>query len=746
MLGLLVGLGLGAWPLGSWFHETILSTLPDDLSAYRDWRPNTTVEVFGADGQKVDAFYVERRYWVELGDLPDHVWQAFLAAEDRRFFEHPGVDLFGVLRAARSNMSGGQVQGGSTLTQQLVKNLLVGKARSYERKLKEAVLAYRLERELSKYEVLQLYLNYVYLGNGNYGVEAAARDYFAVSASELDPAQAATLAGLVPAPSRYSPRRDPDLARWRRAYVLRRMVEDGYVDPIDAIDHLDAPVALPPRAVAADRGPATAHVTMVRREVRRLLGDELPYAEGLHVHTPYDDDVQRAADAAIRAAVNAHRDRQGPKVVVGQLGEADAAVWTGEPLADGECGRALVDGRRDLNALRVGGEVLPLAAEDRMHPVYVDGVQPPRPVSQQVRGHDLLAVCRSGERLRLDRAAWAEGAAVVVENATGRVVALVGGTTVGLEGFVRATQARRQPGSSFKPYVYAAALARGRSQLDVVQDAPILLPAGGGTSWSPKNYGGGYAGPTTLRRALASSLNTVAVRLALEVGPSEVARMARALGVRTPIRTDITIALGSSEVTPLDQAMAYATLARLGVPVEPVWVDRLVDIHGAEIGARGGPIVVDGQQVATLPGAPLPQVLDPGVAYTVLDMMTEVVRSGTARRAWSEDQQRAGKTGTTNDFLDAWFVGMVPSHTIAVWIGTDGTTTLGDKETGGKAALPAWIEIAAALPPGPARFPVPDEAMLLPHDGQWIGVARGQVPDRALSVPEAGDAPLAHLP
>jgi penicillin-binding protein 1A len=330
---------------------------------------------------------------------------------------------------------------------------------------------------------------------------------------------------------------------------------------------------------------------------------------------------------------------------------------------------------------------------------------------------------------------WAEGAAIVVENATGRVLAVTGGVDVKLEGFIRAAQAERQPGSSFKPYVYATALREGRSQLDIVTDAPISLPAGGGKIWAPKNYGGGFAGSMPMRLAMAKSLNTVAVRLVLEVGPADVAALAAKMGVSTPLRTDPTMALGSSEVTPMDQAMGYATFARGGVNPDPVFIDRLVDVHGREVKV-GEKLHTD--QPARLPGGPGRRALSAGVAYETADMLRAVVKQGTARRAYVEGMDRAGKTGTTNDCVDAWFVGFNPRYTVAVWIGTNTQRTLGDRETGGKTALPAWVTIINALGETPGeRREAPPEVVYAPFNGEWVALVRGG---------GKRDAPAAPLP
>jgi penicillin-binding protein 1A len=768
LLGLLglIALGAGYW----WFERNILSTLPENLAELRDYRPNTTCRLYAGDGTEVDQFYLERRIWVPLGSLPKVVWQAFVAAEDRRFLRHPGVDTLGILRAVVSNLLAGEVtQGGSTLTQQLVKNLLVGQEKSYRRKLKEAVLAYRLERELEKSEILELYLNFVYLGSGNYGVEAAARDYFGVPARQLDAGQAALIAGLVPAPSRYSPRVNPELAATRRRLVLRGMVEEGFVTPKEAQSFLEDPV-VQPREQPLGQGVAGAYVTQVRREIRRLLGNELPFRQGLQVHTALDLKVQAVAQEAVREALVSLEERQGrsgafkrlePKEWPAFLAQGpglERQARTGalvRPQRDG-CFQALVGQGRDLGKLSAGPWTFTLLEGERQVRVRdLDSPEArPSPLAERVRPGDVLRVClveSPGELVRLEARPWAEGAAVVLENATGRVVAMVGGWQTGLEGFVRATQARRQPGSSFKPYVYAAALLEGRTQLDTVVDAPLSLPAGNGKLWTPKNYTGKYLGPLPMRRALAQSLNTVAVRLALDAGPDRIAEVARAMGVRTPLRRDVTLALGSSEVTPMDQALGYATIARMGVPVEPVLIDRVEDALGTPVGAAGGPVWVGGKPVAQLPGKPLRRALPAGVAYELADMLREVVRSGTAVKAHVPGLDRAGKTGTTNANVDAWFVGFTPRHTIAVWIGTDGTFSLGDGETGGRAALPAWVRIADALPKVEGEsLPLPDEAVLVPGGeavgNAWVGLPRGSVPHALLALAPRDAAPLPDFP
>lgn len=747
-----------------WLDRQILSTLPQDLSSYRTYRPPTACQVFDRDGTRIDQFYVERRIWVPIDELQPWVWQAFIAAEDRRFMEHQGVDPRGIARALWVNYTAGHdVQGASTLTQQLVKNLIVGKEHSYGRKLKEAVLAYRLEQELSKTEILELYINYIALGSGNYGVEAASEDYFGISARDLDPGQAAMLAGLVPAPSRYSPRVDQDTAARRREIVLGGMVEMGFLTSEQAAGYVDDPV-LVPRHTPPDAGVDAAYVTQVRREVRHIFGDEIPFSAGLQVHTPYDRTVQKVADQAIRDALSALETRQGRRGPVRHIEKRDydAFLKRGNGLATDpatqalvppsadQCFQVLVGPEANLGDLRTGTLGFRLVSDDRS--VLVRDADPaikPRPLSKVARPGDVLDVCRDRDDaalVHLQERPWGEGAAIVLENDTGEIRAMVGGWNVGLEGFVRATQARRQPGSSFKPYVYGTALLGGHTQLDPVLDAPLSLPGASGV-WSPKNYSGGYAGLLPMRTALARSLNSVSVRLILESGVPAVVDTAHRMGVSSPLRPDPTLALGSSEVTPMDQVLGYSTIARMGVRGEPVWIDRVEDVDGDEVGRAGESVVIDGRAVASLPGGPGKRAMPAGVTYELADMMREVVHSGTARRAYVATRDRAGKTGTTNDNVDAWFVGFTPRYTIGVWIGTDGTASLGDGETGGKTALPAWLAILGALPePDGERFPMPAEAVLAPWQGQWVGLPRGSVPASVLAVAPVRSAPLADFP
>ncbi len=768
LLGVVIG-GIGGAVAYRWFDEEILSTLPESLGQATEFRIPCSVQVFDAGGDRVDQFYLERRVWVPLSELPDYVWKAFVASEDRRFFEHEGVDPQGILRALVVNLTGGGThQGGSTITQQLVKNLLVGKERSYRRKMREAVLAYRLERELTKMQLIELYVNYIALGDGNYGVEAAAQDYFGVSARDLDPGQAAMLAGLVPAPSRYSPRHNPDLAASRREIVLKLMVGQGYLTSVQASEHLADPVVVPRQRGANETG--AAYLTEVRREVRRLFGDDMPFLEGMQVFTPYNAGAQRVLEEAVGKGLQALEERQGARGPTRNVGDEQRAAWLARgdhlkldvdsgklrPPEPDECFSALADD--DAGHLSAGPFTFQLAAADldskvrRARQGQGDKSAPAaaaaRPLREVLRRGDVLEVCLASASegagiVHRKVRPWAESAAVVVENATGHIVALSGGYETGLEGFIRATQARRQPGSSFKPMVYASAILHGMRQTDIVVDAPFSLLGSNGRPWAPKNYDGKYHGAIPLRTAMALSLNTVAVRLGVEVGIDKIVALARGLGVRSPLRGDLTVALGSSEVTPMDLAMAYSSIAREGVHIDPVYVTRVLDRKGKELAAEGESVTLGGLS-RTLPGGPGERVMDAASAYVTVDMMRNVFINGTAKKGQREGMDFAGKTGTTSNFVDAWFAGYSPRYTVIVWVGTDGQSSIGDKETGGKAALPVWSTIMEYLPNvAGERFPVPDGVVLLPWDKYWLGYDRKNPPEDVLEVPElAEDQPL----
>lgn len=731
----------------------LLPSLDAELDALETWRPPTVCRSLDVHGDPFDEFALVRREWTPIQDLPPVAWQAVVAAEDRRFFRHAGVDPLGVARAIVVNLRAGYIkEGGSTLTQQLVKNTVVGAERSYNRKLREALLALRLEQRMDKMTILELYLNFIFLGSGNYGLEAAAQDYFGRSSRQLDPGQAALLAGLIPAPSSYSPRHDAEVARERRRIVLDAMVEEHFVDPLHAQWLKRQPITPPPRNDELRSDTGTAYATEVRREVRRLLGEELPFQAGLRIYTPYDPEVQAVAERAIIEAADAVQQRQGHPGRQRRLRldqykafqeEAAGLEKVGDvvqmPKAD-QCFPAMVLTETKVAAGGYQFTWEPSSLWKRIR--SRDPEIPPDVLKKMLRIGDVYRVCyRKKDLVYLPDEDWVQGAAAVIENRTGEVVALVGGRTVALEGFVRASQAQRQPGSSFKPYVYATALEEGLTQINSVLDAPLAL---GG--WSPKNYGGGYRGLLPMRSAFAYSVNTVAVRLILRTGVDKVIELANAAGIQSKVRKDLTIALGSSEITPLEHTVGISTFTRMGKAIPPVFVTRLKDVRDEEVGLAGEMVDLPGVNVR-LPGGAGRQVMRPSTAWQVLDMMRAVVDYGTAVRAKKPGEDRGGKTGTTSSYADAWFVGFTSTHTIGVWIGTDERVTLGHGETGGRCALPAWIKIAEALPKDEEVVlgPPPDVVMVDFH-GQWLGISDENVPPELLEWQDPGTDPLPPFP
>lgn len=586
--------------------------LPRRLDLTTAYRPPVVSTVYDARGQPIGEFYLLRRVVVPLDRIPPHVIHAFLAAEDARFFKHNGVDLFAVVRAFVANLKKREIrEGGSTITQQLVRGFFLTPERTMKRKIREAVLAYRVEKNHTKEEILYLYLNQVYFGHGNYGIEAASRDYFGTGVDKLDLAEAALLAGLLRSPSRTSPYRDFFSAMERQRYVLRRMYEEAFVTEAAYREALRTPIRLTP-APALNSQIAPHFVEHVRRVIGDRYGFDPLLQGGLRIYTSLDASMQMAAQKAAREGL-------------------------------------------DENRLRI-----------KRKPAS------PAPIKGDV-----------------------EGALVAMDPRTGLVRALVGGYDFSLSQYNRAVQARRQPGSAFKPIVYSAALERGFSELSVVQDGPLSFRMGPGKFWRPRNYDNRFHGPVTLRSALAHSLNSVAVRLADRVGLEKIVQHARRLGIESPLEKNLSLALGTSSMTLLELVRAYAVFANGGSRVEPLFVTKVTD--------RNGKVLED-----NVPRSE--PVLSPEVAFVLTDMLKNVIRSGTGRAAAKLGPHVAGKTGTTSDFRDGWFIGYTPDLIAGVWVGYDDHSPLGEKETGARVALPIWLAfMAEAGREGGSRdFPVPE--------------------------------------
>lgn len=742
--------------------EPASSLANDPLRPLLDYRPPVASVVLDRRGELIGQYFVQRRRLVRIEEVPAHVIQAFVASEDSRFFEHGGIDLTAMLRAAWANLRHGRIeQGASTITQQLVKNVVLTHERTWSRKLREVLLALEVERRLSKEEILLTYLNQIYLGNGSYGIGDAARSYFGKDVSELSLAEAALLAGLPQRPSAYSPIRHPEAAEIRRRYVLDRMLEIGMITP----EEFDSARAQRPeirREVRGLKSPSyAAHfIEEVRRELVERIGARRLYRGGFVIETTQDLDLQRAAYESVRSGLESLDRRQGwrgpqRRVIDGGWGaELETLGREGgwneareiDDAADGKTNwPGLVLGaatdRRGKEIARVGlapGVVVNVEVDPTD---WGESSAGEGPETRILEAGD-VAEFRLGKvdgRVTADlvQEPLVEGALLSIEIATGDVLAMVGGYDFDRSEFNRAIQARRQPGSAFKPFVYAAALESGYTQSSHVLDSPnFYYDRATQSTWRPRNYGRRFLGWLTLRAALTKSINNATVHLASRVGIDHVVEMARRLGVDSDMKANLSLALGTSEVSLLEMTRAYAVFPADGKIVRTRFIRRVRDRDGEvlfedssldhttariETGESGRDAETDGQ------------VISPQVARVMTDLLHGTVADpgATGRRARALGRPVAGKTGTTNGNRDAWFVGFSPEIATGVWVGFDHPRSLGSRETGGRAALPIWVDyMGEALADRPEReFSMPEGVVFArvdPRNGHLAG-SNGQV-------------------
>ncbi len=675
-----------------------------------NYHPPQVTRVLARDGTLLAELFVERRTVIPIATLPAHVKLALLAAEDARFYEHKGLNYLGIARAMVVNLRSGRTrQGGSTITQQVVKNLLLDSEKTFRRKAREALLARKLEQELSKDEILDLYLNHIYFGHGRYGIEEAARDYFGRPAKELSIAEAALLAGVVAAPESYSPRRDLKKALSRRGYVLGQMREQGFIkDQQQYEDAMNEPVKLAPAQTAVNE--LAPEVVEIARRMLATLEPERAKLGGFTITTSIDPKMQAAARKAIRDGLGAYDKRHAlntglkvPPLPKKPKGKGKGVVevspaFSGTPDFDHH--RVLVgvvldaDDNAATFDVRIGTAVGTVKLTD--YERYNPGKLAPSkyaPSGAFVRVSMLAPLPQSADRvqtttkvpLRLE--SGPEGALVALDVRTRQILALVGNYEAVSGGLDRATQSRRQPGSTFKPIVYSYALhARRVTPATLIDVSPEAFEG----NYRPTNFEGWQGTEAIrLRDAIANSVNIVAVRVLRDVGPVNVVQWAQSLGIASTLKPDLSLALGSYEVTPTELAGAYATFAAGGVYAESHVVTKVV-----------GP---DGKEVPLPMASPSRKVLDEAEAYVTTSLLTSVVEYGTGAKARALGRPVAGKTGTSNQAKDTWFAGYSPEITAVVWVGYDDGKPLGGAEMGGSTALPIWVNFMKSAHEGRPR-------------------------------------------
>jgi len=773
VLFLAVAAGIG------WYVSGLTQDLPD-YDVLAKYEPPVMTRIHASNGQLVAEYAHERRLYLPIQAIPDLIKDAFISAEDKNFYQHSGLDYYGILRAAITNLqawhdNSQHLVGASTITQQVAKNFLLSSEQTINRKVIEAILALRIEQAYSKQKILELYLNEIYLGLGTYGVAAAALDYFDKSVHELTLAETAYLAALPKAPNNYNPFRHPERAVERRNWVIDRMVENGYVTAQEGEAAKKQPLGVKVHDTSPSSFGADYFVEEVRRELGDMYGDKALYEGGLSVRTSLNLALQTEARQSLMDGLvqfdMAHGWR-GPVAHIDDLGDD----W-GPKVADVHALSDVVEWR-----LAVVLSVTPQEAEI--------GLQPPRdpgtravssardtgtiPFDQMKwatwatgpRAHKAIKgvddVLKVGDVVYVEPADGApgqyqlrqvpevEGSLVAMDPHTGRVLAMVGGFSFDESQFNRATQAYRQPGSSFKPFVYSAALDNGYTPSSVVMDAPIEIDQGPGLPpWTPTNYSNKYFGPSTLRTGIEQSRNVMTVRLAQDMGMPLVVEYARRFGVIDNMPPVLSMALGAGETTVLRMAAGYAVFANGGREVHPTLIDRIQDRYGKTI-FRHDQRVCQGCNDPTWHGQDEPtiiddseQVLDPMTAYQMTSMLEGVVQRGTGTAAKAIGKPVAGKTGTTNDYHDAWFMGFSPDLVVGVYVGYDQPRSLGHGATGGRLAAPIFTEfmqMALADKP-PIPFRVPPGMSFIPIDRRTGLRAQAGAPDTILEAFKPGTGP-----
>ncbi|MEZ0171080.1 penicillin-binding protein 1A [Microvirga sp. TS319] len=746
---------------GFWFFS---KDLPDHAQL-ADYEPPVMTRVHAADGSLIAEYARERRLYVPIQAMPKLVKAAFISAEDKNFYKHPGVDPEGVIRAVVSNLKSGgkREQGASTITQQVAKNFLVGNERSYERKIREALIALRMESTFSKDKILELYLNEIYLGLGNYGVAASALNYFGKSLHELSIAQVAYLAALPKAPNNYHPFRQRQAAIDRRNWVIGRMAENGYITKEQAEAARKEPLDVTPRVVSPNSIASGYFAEGVRRDIAERYGEEKLYEGGLLIRATLDPKMQAMARKALVDGLVRFDEARGWRGAQQKLDltgrEWGLALAEVSSMGDVQPWRIAVvleiSGGRARIGLQPKKEASGQLSRDRETGfVTADGVKwTRRNVEKALAVGDVVYVepleGKQGQ-YRLRQVPEISGAIVAMDPQTGRVHAMVGGFSFDQSEFNRATQAMRQPGSSFKPIVYATALDNGYTPSTQIMDSPFVLDMGPGqASWAPSNYDGKSAGLRTLRYGIEHSKNLMTVRLANEIGMPVVTEYARRFGVYDDMLPLLSMSLGAGETTVMRMTAAYSMFVNGGRRIKPTLIDQIQDRNGRTI-YRHDDRKCDNCDAPSWDGGAAPkltdtreQVLDPLTAYQITSILEGVVQRGTAQSVKSVGKPLAGKTGTTNDAKDVWFVGFSPDLAVGVFLGYDTPKSLGNAATAGQYAAPVFRDIMQmALKDKPATpFRVPPGIKLIRVNASTGTRAGGEGGGTFLEAFKPGQAP-----
>ncbi|MDF2181653.1 penicillin-binding protein 1A [Neptuniibacter sp. CAU 1671] len=711
-----------------------------DVQTLRDVRLQTPLRIYSSDNKLISEFGEKRRTPISYNDIPPTFVHAILAAEDSRFFEHPGIDIKGLARAAFQLASSGQIQsGGSTITMQVAKNYFLTRERTFTRKFMEILLALRIEQELSKEEILELYINKIYLGQRAYGIQAAANVYYGQNIQDLSLERLAMIAGLPKAPSAFNPISNPTRALERRNWILQRMHSLGYIEDQAYEEAVKKPVTAKYHSSDIELS-APYLAEMVRSELFEQYGEDL-YTEGFKVFTTVNSELQNTANTALIKGLLEYSERHGyhgpeQQIDLQTLTEEEQQQLLKNTPAFGGLEPALVigvdDANKTLQLLLKGGQQTQLTWDGMKwarpyKTVNYTGKAPEKP-SDIVTVGGLIRILQQDDQLRLTQIPKAQAALVSLNPDNGAILSLVGGFSFSQNKFNRVTMAARQPGSNFKPFIYAAALNQGYTPATLINDAPIVFhdeKLEG--NWRPENYSKQFYGPTRLRVALYKSRNLVSIRLLRAIGINTALDFLEQIGFnRDELPNNLSLSLGSADITPLQLVTGYASLANGGFKVSPYFIERVETAEGEELfKASPATVCADCMQISeqnpassaqgqVLTDRPLaPRVIDERVAYQTYNMMQDVIRRGTGTKALVLNRQDlAGKTGTTNDQKDAWFSGFNRDVVTTVWVGFDQPTTLGRREFGGTAALPIWIDfMREALKDRPENAPVPPEGI-----------------------------------